>query len=152
MLVMPARSRSRGAPVAPGRGHRGGGRGGRRVVIRLQVRRLFCDVTSCGKRTFAEQVPGLTARYKGKTALLAGMGQIPDPSIQPSPTPCSGRIRRRSTSQYWAKCARARSASWSATIARLRRRMQVAVTRAGCSSGPDMHNQTNGFWPAETRR
>ena len=47
--------------------------GGRRVVIRLQVRRLFCDAPACGKRTFAEQVPGLTARYERKTALLAGM-------------------------------------------------------------------------------
>jgi transposase len=49
--------------------------GGRRVVIRLQVRRLFCDAPACAKKTFAEQVPGLTARYKRKTALLAGMQQ-----------------------------------------------------------------------------
>jgi hypothetical protein len=49
--------------------------GGRRVVIRLQVRRLFCDVPACAKRTFAEQVPGLTARYGRKTGLLAGMQQ-----------------------------------------------------------------------------
>jgi transposase len=47
--------------------------GGRRVVIRLQVRRLFCDALACAKKTFAEQVPGLTARYERKTALLAGM-------------------------------------------------------------------------------
>jgi transposase len=47
--------------------------GGRRVVIRVQVRRLFCDAPACGRRTFAEQVPGLTARYERKTALLAGM-------------------------------------------------------------------------------
>jgi transposase len=45
--------------------------GGRRVVIRLQVRRLFCDDPGCGKTTFTEQVPGLTARYARKTALLA---------------------------------------------------------------------------------
>jgi transposase len=31
--------------------------GGRRVVIRLQVRRLFCDDPDCVKTTFAEQVP-----------------------------------------------------------------------------------------------
>ena len=36
--------------------------GGRRVVIRVQVRRLFCDAPACGRRTFAEKVPGLTAR------------------------------------------------------------------------------------------
>jgi transposase len=47
--------------------------GGRRVVIRLQVRRLFCDNPACGKKTFAEQVPGLTARYARKTPLLAGV-------------------------------------------------------------------------------
>ena len=44
--------------------------GGRRVVIGLQVRRLFCDDPACGKRTFAEQVPGLTVRYGRKTPLL----------------------------------------------------------------------------------
>jgi transposase len=49
--------------------------GGRRVVIRLQVRRLFCDEPGCKKRTFAEQVPGLTVRYGRKTPLLAGMLQ-----------------------------------------------------------------------------
>jgi transposase len=49
--------------------------GGRRVVIWLQVRRLFCDADSCEKRTFAEQVPGLTTRYGRKTALLGRMQQ-----------------------------------------------------------------------------
>ena len=49
--------------------------GGRRVMIWLQVRRLFCDEPECKKRTFAEQVPGLTVRYGRKTALLAGMLQ-----------------------------------------------------------------------------
>jgi transposase len=47
--------------------------GGRRVVIWLQVRRLFCDDPACVKTTFAEQVPGLTARYARKTTLLAGV-------------------------------------------------------------------------------
>lgn len=47
--------------------------GGRRVLIRLQVRRLFCDDPACAKRTFAEQVPGLTVRYGRKTPLLAGV-------------------------------------------------------------------------------
>jgi hypothetical protein len=44
--------------------------GGRRVMIRLQVRRLFCDEPACSQRTFAEQVPGLTIRYGRKTPLL----------------------------------------------------------------------------------
>jgi transposase len=30
------------------------------VVLRLPVRRLFCANGNCPKRTFAEQVPGLT--------------------------------------------------------------------------------------------
>jgi transposase len=47
--------------------------GGRRVVIRLTVRRFFCGCAVCKRRTFAEQVPGLTARYARKTPLLAGM-------------------------------------------------------------------------------
>ena len=37
--------------------------GGRRVVLRLQMRRFFCDDPGCRARTFAEQVPGLTSRY-----------------------------------------------------------------------------------------
>jgi transposase len=49
--------------------------GGRRVVLWLQVRRLFCDDPDCVKTTFAEQVPGLTARYARKTTLLAGVLQ-----------------------------------------------------------------------------
>jgi transposase len=36
---------------------------GREVVIQLRVRRFFCPSKACGKRTFAEQVPGLTIRY-----------------------------------------------------------------------------------------
>ncbi|WAT94494.1 hypothetical protein [Streptomyces nigrescens] len=36
---------------------------GRRVVLCLHVRRFACADASCGRRTFAEQVPGLTRRY-----------------------------------------------------------------------------------------
>ncbi|MEU4469704.1 ISL3 family transposase [Streptomyces sp. NPDC024017] len=36
---------------------------GRRVVLCLRVRRFVCPVASCGRRTFVEQVPGLTRRY-----------------------------------------------------------------------------------------
>ncbi|MGB9137022.1 MAG: ISL3 family transposase [Pseudonocardiaceae bacterium] len=46
---------------------------GRRVEIRLWVRRFFCDGEDCGVRTFAEQVTGLTARYARCTVLLRGM-------------------------------------------------------------------------------
>ncbi|MDX3635823.1 ISL3 family transposase [Streptomyces europaeiscabiei] len=37
--------------------------GGRRVVVKLEVRRFFCDAPDCGPRTFVEQVEGLTTRY-----------------------------------------------------------------------------------------
>ncbi|MFF5004933.1 transposase family protein [Streptomyces phaeochromogenes] len=37
--------------------------GGRKVVVKLEVRRFFCDTPECGRRTFVEQVEGLTTRY-----------------------------------------------------------------------------------------
>ncbi|MFD8563405.1 ISL3 family transposase [Streptosporangium canum] len=44
--------------------------GGRRTAIMLQVRRLFCRESTCERRTFCEQVPGLTVRYGRKTPPL----------------------------------------------------------------------------------
>ena len=44
--------------------------GGRAVVVDLTVRRLFCDVPACPRRTFAEQVEGLTLRYGRYTPTL----------------------------------------------------------------------------------
>ncbi|MGJ5894489.1 ISL3 family transposase [Streptomyces niveiscabiei] len=44
--------------------------GGRPVLVRLSVRRLFCDAPGCGRRTFAEQVEGLTVRYQRRSPLL----------------------------------------------------------------------------------
>jgi hypothetical protein len=44
--------------------------GGRPVVVELMVRRLFCDTADCPRRTFAEQVEGLSARYSRYTVLL----------------------------------------------------------------------------------
>ncbi|MEU7183581.1 MULTISPECIES: ISL3 family transposase [Streptomyces] len=44
--------------------------GGRSVLISLTVRRLFCDGPACGRRTFAEQVEGLTVRYQRRSPLL----------------------------------------------------------------------------------
>ncbi|MET9039870.1 transposase family protein [Streptomyces mirabilis] len=37
--------------------------GGRRAVVRLTVRRFFCDTADCPRRTFVEQVEGLTSKY-----------------------------------------------------------------------------------------
>lgn len=49
------------------------GIGGREVTLVLTVRRLFCDQPDCGRKTFAEQVPGLTTRHGRRTAPAAGM-------------------------------------------------------------------------------
>jgi transposase len=40
---------------------------GQPVVIHLTVRRFFCPASGCPRRTFAEQVPGLTCRYGRRT-------------------------------------------------------------------------------------
>ncbi|MGW7364354.1 ISL3 family transposase [Streptomyces sp. NPDC054841] len=37
---------------------------GRRLVIHLRVRRFFCDVPSCRRRTFVEQVERLSEQYR----------------------------------------------------------------------------------------
>jgi transposase len=47
--------------------------GGRPAAIALTVRRFFCTAPGCPRKTFAEQVDGLTTRYARKTPLLAGM-------------------------------------------------------------------------------
>jgi transposase len=47
--------------------------GGRPVAIVLAVRRFFCPAPGCPRKTFAEQVDGLTTRYARKTPLLAAM-------------------------------------------------------------------------------
>jgi transposase len=44
--------------------------GGRRVVLRLGVRRFVCDHPDCPARTFTEQITGLTTRYARRTPLL----------------------------------------------------------------------------------
>jgi transposase len=41
--------------------------GGRATTIELTVRRFFCDSATCVKKTFAEQVPGLTSRHARHT-------------------------------------------------------------------------------------
>nr|WP_280370046.1 ISL3 family transposase [Nocardia wallacei] len=43
---------------------------GREVLIRLRVRRLFCDNSECARRTFAEQVPGVAVRHARRTTML----------------------------------------------------------------------------------
>ncbi|MGC9539745.1 ISL3 family transposase [Streptomyces sp. UG1] len=43
---------------------------GREVVIDLLVRRFLCPAAECGRRTFVEQVDGLTERFARRTPLL----------------------------------------------------------------------------------
>jgi transposase len=43
---------------------------GQEVMIHLRVRRFFCGNDGCGKKTFAEQVPGLTTRYGRRSGAL----------------------------------------------------------------------------------
>ncbi|MFE3175174.1 ISL3 family transposase [Amycolatopsis sp. NPDC059235] len=47
--------------------------GGQETVIRLLVRRFFCSNSDCAKRTFAEQVPGLTVAHARRSPLLRRM-------------------------------------------------------------------------------
>jgi hypothetical protein len=37
--------------------------GGQEAMIQLRAGRFFCHNEDCGKKTFVEQVPGLTVRY-----------------------------------------------------------------------------------------
>ncbi|MEU9126322.1 hypothetical protein AB0C96_42095 [Streptomyces sp. NPDC048506] len=46
--------------------------GSRRVVIRLRVRRYFCDRKSCSRKTFVEQLPGLSERHRRSSTGLTG--------------------------------------------------------------------------------
>jgi transposase len=46
---------------------------GRRVVLRMRVRRFVCRTEDCPVKTFAEQVEGLTTRYGRRTVPLAKM-------------------------------------------------------------------------------
>lgn len=43
---------------------------GRRVLVRLRIRRLRCAVTECARQTFREQVPGVVERYQRRTVRL----------------------------------------------------------------------------------
>ncbi|MFE9499398.1 transposase family protein [Streptomyces collinus] len=43
---------------------------GRRVVLRLRVRRFTCGNSKCARRTFVEQITGLTRRHGQRTERL----------------------------------------------------------------------------------
>jgi hypothetical protein len=43
---------------------------GQEVMIELAARRFFCVAETCGKATFAEQIPGLTVRHGRRSTVL----------------------------------------------------------------------------------
>ena len=43
---------------------------GRRVLVKVPVRRMRCPVTGCPQQTFREQVPGVLDRYQRRTTRL----------------------------------------------------------------------------------
>jgi transposase len=43
---------------------------GRRVLVKVRVRRMRCPVTGCPRQTFREQVPGVLDRYQRRTTRL----------------------------------------------------------------------------------
>jgi transposase len=47
--------------------------GGRKVLIRVTVRRFFCEEESCTARTFVEQIDGLTLRHARRSPPLRRM-------------------------------------------------------------------------------
>jgi transposase len=45
---------------------------GRRVLVRVKVRRMRCPIRGCLRQTFREQVPGVLDRYQRRTTRLTG--------------------------------------------------------------------------------
>ncbi|MFB6553945.1 transposase family protein [Streptomyces sp. NPDC056405] len=60
---------------------------GRRVVLRLRVRRFTCEDASCERRTFVEQVTGLPRRHSQRIERMR--------SARVETRPRGGRSRRR---------------------------------------------------------
>ncbi|MFH8586495.1 ISL3 family transposase [Streptomyces celluloflavus] len=64
----------------------------RRVVVRLRVRRYFCDRKRCSRKTFAEQVPGLSERHRrSSTGLTEWLRSI---AVELSGRPAARLCRR----------------------------------------------------------
>jgi len=45
---------------------------GRRVLVRVRVRRMRCRSSGCARQSFREQVPGLLERHRRRTVRLTG--------------------------------------------------------------------------------
>jgi len=59
--------------------------GGRPVLISLTVRRLFCDSTDCGRRTFAEQVAETAQTHHGDTETRREAAEVADADVSFEP-------------------------------------------------------------------
>ncbi|MFD7409918.1 transposase family protein [Streptomyces sp. NPDC059866] len=57
--------------------------GSRRVIVRLRVRRYFCDRKNCSRTTFVEQVPGLSERYRRSSTGLTGWLRSSSAAVPP---------------------------------------------------------------------
>ncbi|WP_240509319.1 transposase family protein [Streptomyces agglomeratus] len=118
--------------------------GGRRVALCLRVRRFLCPVISCGRRTFAEQLPGLTRRYGRRTErlrstlaavglALAGRagaqtgGQLGTGAGEPLPSASAGPRLRRGSRRPWHGLAGA--------VATDRDVLRQSVSNCGSASG-----------------
>ncbi|WP_414641105.1 transposase family protein [Actinospica sp.] len=113
--------------------------GGRRLVIELTVRRFFCRDPACPKKTFVEQVPGLTSRYGRDTLGLR--------RIVPGQARSDGRLIRGSR----VRGARTSAPTRPVQHAGLRESAQVASLRDGCES--DLWDwEDPGRTPRETRQ
>ncbi|MFB8032222.1 transposase family protein [Streptomyces sp. NPDC056004] len=60
--------------------------GGRRVILRLMVRRFLCDNAACKRRTVAEQVEHLMTPYRHCTQAVTRMGRTIGPAVHASRT------------------------------------------------------------------
>src|SRR5215469_5799300 len=97
---------------------------GQETMVVLRVRRFFCGNVACGKKTFAEQVPGLTTRYGRRTPGLARV-------LRAVALALGGRAGARLTGRLAAAVSRM-------TLIRLIRALpEPAVTRAPAVLGVD---------------
>lgn len=63
------------------------------MLVELRVQRLFCDSSCCERKTFAEQVPGLTVAYARRTPLLRAMVERVPLALGGRPGGRSRRVR-----------------------------------------------------------
>lgn len=90
---------------------------GQEMLIHLTVRRFFCGNGGCARKTFAEQVPGLTVRYGRRSVGLAEQ-------LRTVALALGGRAGARLTHRLTVAVSRM-------TLIRMIRRLPDPVTNAG---------------------